>query len=144
MEERSIRSEYGDVTTTTAHEKSQSLISIVDDDASVRESLSSLVRSVGYMAKLYTSAEDFLSRAQGEESACLILDVSMPGMDGLELQSRLKGIGSRTPIVFLSAKAKEDDERRALREGATAFFRKPVNDEVLLNAIRAAIKGQSR
>jgi FixJ family two-component response regulator len=144
MEECSTRNEYGDVTTTTVHEKSQPLISIVDDDASVRGSLSSLVRSVGYKAKMYASAEDFLSQALGDESACLLLDVSMPGMDGLELQSRLKGIGSRTPIVFLSAKAKEDDERRALREGATAFFRKPINDELLLNAIRAAIKSQNR
>jgi FixJ family two-component response regulator len=92
---------------------------------------------------LYASADDFLSRAQGDESACLILDLSMPGMDGLELQSRLNEIGSRTPIVFLSAKAK-DDECRALREGATAFFRKPVNDEVLSNALRAATKGQNR
>jgi FixJ family two-component response regulator len=129
---------------TTAHEKSQSLISIVDDDASVRAALSSLVRSVGYKAKLYASAEDFLSGAQGDESACLILDVSMPGMDGLELQNHLKGIGTRTPIVFLSAKAKENDERRAVREGATAFFRKPCNDEVLLSAIRSAIEDQSR
>jgi FixJ family two-component response regulator len=144
MGERLSRNEYGDVTTTTAHEKSQPLISIVDDDPSVRESLSSLVRSVGYTAKLYACAEDFLSRAQGDESACLILDVSMPGMDGLELQSRLKGIGSRTPIVFLSAKAKVDDARRALREGAADFLGKPVTDEVLLKAIRAAIKSQSR
>lgn len=144
MEERPTRSEDGDVTMTTAPEKNQPLISIVDDDASVRESLSSLVRSVGYKARLYASAEDFLSRAEGDQSACLILDVSMPGMDGLDLQSHLKGINSRTPIVFLSAKAKDDEQRRAMLEGATAFFHKPVNDEVLLSAIRAAINGESR
>lgn len=132
------------MTLTSVREKRLSLISIVDDDASVRESLSSLMRSVGYKAKEHVSAEDFLSRGREDESACLILDVSMPGMNGLELQRRLTEIGWLIPIVFLSARAKEEEERRALRAGATAFLRKPVNDEALLHAIRAAINGQSR
>ena len=113
---------------TEGSETKESLISIVDDEACVRESLSSLIRSVGYRAKEYVSAEDFLTSGRSDEPACLILDVSMPGMDGLELQRRLAETGRQIPIVFLSALASEEEERRALRAGAADFLRKPVSE----------------
>jgi FixJ family two-component response regulator len=123
------------------HGRKKSLISIVDDEACIRESLSSLVRSMGYGAEEYASAEDFLTAGRWEETACLILDVRMPGMGGVELQRRLADTGWLIPTVFLSARATEEEKRRALRAGATDFLGKPVNEEALLHAIRAAIDG---
>jgi FixJ family two-component response regulator len=122
-----------------AHPSEKSLISIVDDEACIRESLSSLVRSVGYRAEEFASAEDFFAVGRSEETACLILDVRMPGMGGLELQRRLANKGQRIPIVFLSARASEEERRRALRAGATDFLSKPANEDALLRAIRAAL-----
>jgi FixJ family two-component response regulator len=122
-----------------AHQTIKSLISIVDDEACVRESLSSLIRSMGHEATEYASAEDFLELGHRDETECLILDVRMPGMGGLELQRRLAEIGCRIPIVFLSARASEEEKRRALRAGATDFLGKPVNEDALLHAIRAAL-----
>jgi FixJ family two-component response regulator len=117
------------------------LVSIVDDDVSVRRSAQRLLRSSGLRAKVFASAEDFLKSACVEQTACLLLDVSMPGMNGLALQRRLAETGRQIPIVFLTARASEDDERRALQAGATNFLRKPASKEVLLQAIRAAIDG---
>jgi len=117
------------------------LVSIVDDDASVRRSAQRLLRSSGLRAKVFASAEDFLESGCVEETVCLLLDLSMPGMNGLVLQRRLAETGRQIPIVFLSARAGEDDERRALQAGAVKFLRKPANKEVLLQAIRAALDG---
>ena len=128
---------------TEGNETKESLISIVDDEACVRESLSSLIRSVGYKAKEYASAEDFLTSGRRDETACLILDVSMPGMDGLELQRRLAEAGWKIPIVFLSALASEEEKRRALRAGAADFLRKPFSEDALLRAIRTAVDDPS-
>jgi len=122
-----------------AHETKTPLISIVDDEECVREALGSLVRSVGYRAEEFASAEDFFALARSDETTCLILDVRMPGMGGLELQRRLVNKGQRIPIVFLSARASEEEKRRALRAGATDFLSKPVNEDALLRAIRAAL-----
>jgi len=122
-----------------AHHTKKSLISIVDDEACVRESLSSLLRSMGHKAAEYASAEDFFALGRRDETACLILDVRMPGMSGLELQRRLAASGCRMPIVFLSAGASEEDKRRALRGGATDFLSKPVSEDSLLRAICAAL-----
>jgi FixJ family two-component response regulator len=125
--------------TGTAHQTKTSLISIVDDEACVRESLSSFLRSMGHKAAEYASAEDFFALGRWDETACLILDVRMPGMSGLELQRRLVKTGCRMPIVFLSAGASEDEKRRALRGGATDFLGKPFSEDALLRAIRAAL-----
>ena len=122
-----------------AHQTIKSLISIVDDEVCVRESLSSLIRSMGHEAREHASAEDFLALGRRDETVCLILDVRMPGMGGLELQRRLAETGCRIPIVFLSARASEEEKRRALRAGATDFLGKPVNEDALLRAIRAAL-----
>src|SRR6266571_805000 len=116
------------------------LVSIVDDDASVRRSTRRLLRCCGLRAEAFASAEDFLQSGRVAETACLLLDVRMPGMDGLELQRRLGETDRLIPIVFLSARASEDEERRALRAGAANFLRKPVSKEALLRAIRAVIE----
>jgi FixJ family two-component response regulator len=119
------------------------LVSIVDDDISVRRSTRRLLLCSGWQAEAFASAEDFLASERVGETACVVLDVSMPGMDGLELQRRLVETGRTIPIVFLSARASEQEERRALRAGAACFLRKPVSKENLLQAIRSAIAGQN-
>ena len=118
------------------------LISIVDDDESIREAIQSLLRSVGFRAKTFASAEQFLQSDQIENTACLILDVRMPGMSGLELQRRLMATQCRIPIVFVTAHGDEEARSRALREGAMEFLLKPFSEEALLNAIQAALHAQ--
>ena len=117
------------------------LVSIVDDDPSVRSSTRRLLRSSGMRAEVFASAEEFLQSGRVTETGCLILDMTMPGMNGLELQRRLVETGRLMPIVFLSARASEEEERRALQAGADSFLRKPVSKEALLNAIRAVLEG---
>jgi FixJ family two-component response regulator len=117
------------------------LVSIVDDDVSVRRSTLRLLSSSGLRAEVFASAEEFLQSGHLAETGCLILDMSMPGMNGLELQRRLAEACMMIPIVFLSARASEEEERRALRAGAASFLRKPVSKEALLNAIRAVLEG---
>ena len=116
------------------------LVSIVDDDVSVRRSTRRLLLSSGLRAEAFSSAEDFLQSGRVAETACLLLDVRMPGMDGLQLQRRLAETGRVIPIIFLSARASEEEERRALRAGAANFLRKPVSKEALLQAIRAVLE----
>src|SRR6266436_2021928 len=116
------------------------LVSILDDDVSVRRSTRRLLRSSGFRAEAFASAEEFLDSKSAAETACLILDLRMPGMNGLELQRRLSQNGHRVPIVFLSAQASEEDEHSALRAGAVQFLRKPISKEALLSAIREALK----
>jgi FixJ family two-component response regulator len=115
------------------------LVSIVDDDISVRRSTLRLLRSSGLRAEAFASAEDFLQSGRVEETACLLLDVSMPGMNGLELQRRLAEIGRLNPIVFVSARASEEEEGQARQAGASGFLRKPVSKDALLHAIRSAL-----
>jgi len=119
----------------------EQLVSIVDDDPSVRNSTRRLLRSSGMRAEVFASAEEFLQSEHVAETGCLILDFTMPGMNGLELQRHLTETGLLMPIVFLSARASEEEERRALQAGAASFLRKPVSKEALLNAIRAVLKG---
>jgi len=115
------------------------LISIVDDDESMREAIQSLLRSVGFRAKTFASGEQFLQSDQIENTACLILDVRMPGMSGLDLQRRLMATQCRIPIVFVTAHGEEEARSRALQEGAVDFLLKPFSEEALLNAIQAAL-----
>src|SRR5438876_6056630 len=116
------------------------VVSIVDDDASVRRSTRRLLRSSGFRAEAFASAEEFLNSGWAGETACVILDLRMPGINGLELQRRLTQNGNSVPVIFLSAHASEEDERSALRAGAVQFLRKPISKEALLSAIRDALK----
>jgi FixJ family two-component response regulator len=111
------------------------LVAIVDDDVSVRHSARRLIRSLGYRAEAFGSTEEFLDSGQAAETACLVLDVRMPRMDGLELQRRLADSKPPIPIVFITARASEEEERRARKAGAVAFLRKPVDKDALLSVL---------
>jgi FixJ family two-component response regulator len=112
------------------------LVAIVDDDASVRQSTRRLIRSFGYRAEAFGSGEEFLSSACAAQTACVVLDVRMPGMDGLEVQRLLTKRDVRIPIVFLTGRASDDEERRARSAGAVAFLRKPVGKATLLQVLQ--------
>ena len=115
------------------------LVAIVDDDASVRQSTGRLIRSFGYDTEIFASGGEFLSSAASASAACVLLDVRMPEMDGLEIQRALAERGARLPIVFLTGRASEEDERRARSAGAVAFLRKPVNQQSLRQAIASVV-----
>ena len=115
------------------------LISIVDDDESVREALWGLVRSVGFAVSTFASAEEFVNSDQLGNADCLILDVCMPGMSGIELQRQLVAGHSEVPVIFITAHEDEGLRAQALRGGAEAFLIKPFSEEALLDAIHAAL-----
>jgi FixJ family two-component response regulator len=115
------------------------VISIVDDDDSVRTALKSLIDSVGFRAEVFGSGEEFLKSPYVAQTDCLIADVRMPGMSGLELQERLHAAGSAVPIVFISAHEDKEARARGLREGAIAFLQKPFSADSLLGAISAGL-----
>ena len=114
-------------------------ISIVDDDDSVREALKSLIDSVGFRVEAFASGEEFLNRPDISQTDCLITDVRMPGMSGLELQERLNAAGAAIPIVFISAHDDTEARARAMRGGAIDFLQKPFSEDSLLNAIDACL-----
>jgi len=116
------------------------LIAIVDDDDALRNSLDNLLRSVGFRVQGFSSAETFLQANRVHETACLILDVRMAGMNGLELQRQLVEANWRIPIIFVTAYADDDARERALAAGAVAFLYKPCREEDLLSAIDATLK----
>jgi len=116
------------------------LVSIVDDDVSVRRSTRRLLQSAGLRAEAFASAEEFLMSGRAEETACLILDLRMPGMNGLQLQRRLAEDSNPVPIVFVTAHSSPEEERQALQTGAIQFLQKPISKDVLLLAIRNALK----
>jgi FixJ family two-component response regulator len=111
----------------------------VDDDRSVVEAIVSLLESVGYTAAGFVSAQDFLNSPQLPCTACLILDVRMPGMGGLELQRRLAAENIQTPIIFITAHGDQEVSAEVLTTGATALLRKPFSQESLLGALRSAL-----
>jgi FixJ family two-component response regulator len=115
-------------------------VAIVDDDESVREAIKSLLKSVGLVVDVFARAEDFLYSEYLHATACLILDVRMPGMSGLELQRQLASANCRIPIIFITAHGDEAARARALQAGAADFLRKPFSEEALLNAVYAAHK----
>jgi len=116
------------------------LIAVVDDDGSIREALQSLLYSVGHKATVYASAEDFLQSAHLLDTACLIVDVWMPRMSGLELQQRLTMAHCPIPLIFITAHEDEETRGRALRAGAVGFLYKPFSDEALLSAVHVALQ----
>ena len=116
------------------------LISVVDDDDSVRESLGGLIRSLGFAVKAFASAEEFLTSDRLPDTDCLILDVRMPGMNGLELQRQLAASHMSIPVIFITAHGDEETRVRALNGGAVDYLLKPFSEEALLNAINTALK----
>lgn len=117
------------------------IISIVDDDESIRIAMSSLVRSLGYVAYTFTSAEDFLRSPRVNETSCLITDVQMPGMNGVELQARLRAKGLRMPIVFITAYPDERTRARSLNGGAVCYLTKPFDEQTLIGCLERALQG---
>jgi FixJ family two-component response regulator len=115
------------------------LISVVDDNDSVRESLKGLIRSVGFAVEDFPSAEKFLNSNHLYDTHCLILDVRMPGMGGLELQRRLVKSNRNIPIIFITAHGDEAARSQALKDGAADYLFKPFSEQALLNAINAAL-----
>jgi FixJ family two-component response regulator len=118
----------------------RNLISIVDDDESVRRTTKLLVESFGYQSAVFESAESFLKSDQLYDTSCLVVDVQMPGMNGLQLQSHLAGEGSSIPTIFITAYGEKESRRQAMETGAVAFLAKPFSDEQLLKSIRSALQ----
>ena len=118
------------------------MISIIDDNDCVRESLQRLMRSVGFAANVFASAEEFLDSDRLLNTDCLILDVRLPGMNGLELQRHLASSHSEIPIIFITSYEDDELRARALNAGAVDYLLKPFNDENLLDAIDAALKSK--
>src|SRR5438874_465707 len=119
--------------------KTAPLIYVVDDDASVREALSSLIRSAGLRVEAFASAQEFLAHPQTDAPSCLVLDVQLPGLSGLELQQELAKADVQIPIIFLTGHGDIPMSVRAIKAGAMEFLTKPFDDEVLLDAIQQGI-----
>lgn len=116
------------------------LVTVVDDDFSVRESLKSLIRSAGLSVRVFASAEQFLESGNVGETACLILDVQMPGLSGTELHRNLLSNGFKVPVIFITAHASDQEARaRALSDGALAYLIKPFEEDELLDAVYTAL-----
>jgi FixJ family two-component response regulator len=115
------------------------LISVIDDDESVRRTTELLIESFGFRAAAFESAEVFLGSGELQDTSCLIVDVQMPGMNGLQLQSQLAATGCRIPIIFITAYDNKESRQRGIQAGAFAFLSKPFTDEQLLQTIRLAL-----
>ena len=118
---------------------SQALIAIVDDDQSFREALQSLLTLIGFRAAIFTSARNFLDSPQFPNVSCAILDVSMPGMDGLELQRHLVAT-HRIPVIFITDLRDAKTREQALRNGAISYLNKPFSEETLIDALNSALR----
>ena len=116
------------------------LVAILDDDDSVRTALQGLLKAVDLPAQAFATAEEFLKSGQQHQIACLIADIRMPGMSGLELQAKLKAERCRIPIIFITAHGDAKMRMQALRAGAVEFLEKPFDDQVLLESVRAALE----
>jgi FixJ family two-component response regulator len=115
-------------------------VAIVDDDELMRSALQGMLKSVGLPSQVFASAEEFLRSGQQQETACLIADIRMPGMSGLELQAQLNAENCRIPTIFITAHGDTKMRMQALRAGAVEFLAKPFDDEVLLESVRAALE----
>ncbi len=118
----------------------RSLVSVVDDDVSVRESLPDLLREFGFAVRAFSSAEEFLASDCIEQTRCLILDIAMPGMTGPDLQQELKTRRPEIPIIFITAQRDETVRPRVLEQGAVECLFKPLSDTALLDAVNAAFE----
>src|SRR5580704_12401736 len=120
------------------------LVAIVDDDELMRSALQGMMKSVGLPSQAFASAEEFLKSGQHQQTACLIADIRMPGMSGLELQAKLNAEDCRIPTIFITAHGDEKMRLQALRAGAVEFLAKPFEDEALLESIRVALNNGAR
>jgi FixJ family two-component response regulator len=121
-----------------------SVISVVDDDESVRAATSKFLRSHGYTVQAYSSAEDFLRSGRLNDTSCVIADVQMPGMSGLELLTTMRAQGHGAPFIFITAFPDDNTRARALQSGAICFLPKPFAGPTLINCIGAALEGNQR
>jgi FixJ family two-component response regulator len=115
------------------------IVAIVDDDESVRRALRGLLKEAGLQAQAFASAEEFLSSGQQNHTACLITDIRMPGMSGLDLQAKLNSLNCRIPTIFITAHGDTNMRMQALRAGAVEFLAKPFSDDVLIEHVKAAL-----
>jgi FixJ family two-component response regulator len=118
----------------------KSNIVIIDDDVLVRQALGDCIESAGYPVESFSSAEQFLASGSPQNAACLILDIQLPGINGLELQDQLVGTDNRVPIVFVSAQGTPANRDKAMRHGAVGFLSKPFRRDDLVKLVRAAIQ----
>jgi len=116
------------------------IVAVIDDDESCRAALMEMLRSAGLSALAFASAEDFLKSGQQRQTGCLISDIRMPGMSGLELQAKLNADRCRIPTIFITAHGDEKMRMQALRAGAVEFLAKPFDDEALLERVRTALE----
>jgi FixJ family two-component response regulator len=116
------------------------VVAIVDDDDSIRSALQGMLKAVGYPAQAFASAEEFLKSGQQRQTSCLIADIRMPGMSGLDLQAHLNAERCKIPIIFITAHGDAKMRIQALRAGAVEFLSKPFDEEVLLESVRAALE----
>jgi FixJ family two-component response regulator len=115
------------------------VISVIDDDTSFRRATARLINSLGHSVASFASAEEFLDSGRLDDTACLISDVHMPGMDGIELQNRLRAAGCRVPIIFITGYSESNARQRALASGAVAFLDKPFRDDELISCLDEAL-----
>jgi FixJ family two-component response regulator len=123
-----------------AIQRNGKMVAIVDDDELMRSALQGMLKSVGLASRAYASGEEFLKSGHHQQTACLIADIRMPGMSGLELQAQLNAENCRIPTIFITAHGDTKMRMQALRAGAVEFLAKPFDDEVLLESVRAALE----
>ena len=123
-----------------ASERKEKLVAVIEDDESYRVAVQRLLKSAGLAVQSFGSAEDFLNSGQQSETGCLISDIRMPGMSGLELQSKLNSDHCPIPTIFITAHGDEKMRLQAMRGGAVKFLAKPFDGETLLEAVRVALK----
>jgi len=123
--------------------ESEKMVAVVDDDESLRTGLQRLLRSAGFRVRSFASAEDFLKSGQQHETGCLVADIRMPGMSGLDLQAKLDADHCPIPTIFISAHGDEKMRLQAMRGGAVKFLAKPFDDAILLETVRTALKTEA-
>jgi FixJ family two-component response regulator len=122
-----------------ANEKRAKMVAVVEDDESYRAALQRLLKSAGFQVRSFASAEDFLNSGQQHETACLIADIRMPGMSGLDLQAKLNADHCPIPIIFITAHGDEQMRLQAMRGGAVKFLGKPFDCAILIESVRVAL-----
>ena len=124
-----------------ARKKENKMVAVIEDDESYRRAIQRLMKSAGFSVQSFGSAEDFLNSGRQHETGCLITDIRMPGMSGLELQAKLNADHCPIPTIFITAHGEEDMRLQAMRGGAVKFMVKPFDGAILLESVRAALEG---